>query len=125
MTYDKNISPVGWYLGSYLLRFIELADKDRNEPDRRFVSWENTVLVKSPTIEEAYKKVAQIAKQNSHPYKGGSDGVKVQWEFLGITEIVPVYEKIVDGVEIAWSKRSPRKLKNLKQMVITKAKIRQ
>ena len=26
MSYDKNVSPVGWYIGSYLLRFVELDD---------------------------------------------------------------------------------------------------
>jgi hypothetical protein len=27
---DKNISPVGWYVGSYLLRFIELEEDKIN-----------------------------------------------------------------------------------------------
>ena len=29
MTYDKNLSPVGWYVVSYLLRFVELNDDRR------------------------------------------------------------------------------------------------
>ncbi|MCL2310821.1 MAG: DUF4288 domain-containing protein [Proteobacteria bacterium] len=125
MAYDKNKSPVGWYLGSYLLRFIELEDTHRNDPEARFMSWENTVLVKASSIESAYTKVERIGKQNSKPYRGGAQGVPVQWEYLGITEILPIYEEISDGAEIAWTERAPRMLKKLKQWVKSKSAIRQ
>ena len=125
MVHDKNKSPVGWYVGSYLQRFVELQDEDRDNPERRFTSWENTVLVKASSIEAAYTKVEKLAKLNSKPYTGGSQGVPVQWEYLGITGVLPVYEKIQDGAEIAWAERAPRKLKNLKQWVKQKSAIRQ
>jgi Domain of unknown function (DUF4288) len=120
MAYDKKLSPVGWYVGSYLLRFVELSAQDRSDPEKRFSSWENTVLVKATSLEEAYAKVERIAKQNSKPYRGGSEGVRVQWEYLGVTDLLPIYEEIQDGAEIAWAERSPRKLKNLRQLVKTK-----
>ena len=125
MKYDKNKSPVGWYLGSYLLRFVELEDANRDDPEVRFTSWENTVLVKAATIEAAYTKVEKIGNQASRPYKGGPQGVPVQWEYLGVTDVLPIYEDIEDGVEISWTERAPRKLKNLKQWVKTKDSIRQ
>lgn len=125
MANDKNSSPVGWYFGSYLLRFIELEDPGRNDPERKFVSWENTVLVQAKSIEAAYAKIEKIAKQNSKPYKGGPQGVRVQWEYLGVTEVLPVYEEIADGAEIAWTERTPRKLKTLKEWVRPKSQIRQ
>lgn len=125
MPYDKNLSPVGWYYGSYLLRFVELNDADKDDPDRRFVSWENTVLVKARSIEAAYTKIEKIGKKASKPYKGGSKGVAVQWEYLGITELLPVYEQIADGAEIAWTERTPRKLTTLKKWVRSKTAIRQ
>ncbi len=28
--YDKNVSPVGWYYGSCLLRFVELESDDND-----------------------------------------------------------------------------------------------
>lgn len=125
MPNDKNTSPVGWYLGSYLLRFIELDDDDRDDPEARFLSWENTVLVKAKTIEAAYSKVERIGKLNSKPYKGGPLGVSVQWEYLGVTSVLPIYEDIADGAEVAWTERAPRKLKNLRQWVISKTDVRQ
>ena len=125
MPHDKNESPIGWYLGSYLLRFVELDDKSRNDQDKRFASWENTVLVKAKTIESAYSKVERIGKQSSKPYKGGPQGVHVQWEYLGVTAVLPIYEEIADGTEVAWTERAPRKLKNLRQWVKQKSTIRQ
>ncbi len=125
MTYDKNISPVGWYLGSYLLRFVELDDAKRDEPEARFVSWENTVLVKASSLDTAYTKVERIGKQNSKPYRGGPDGVRVQWQYLGVTELLPIYEEIGDGAEIAWAERAPRTFRKLKQMVKPKGSFSQ
>lgn len=41
LVWNKNASPVGWYLTSYLLRFVELDDVRRDDENKRFVSWEN------------------------------------------------------------------------------------
>jgi hypothetical protein len=115
--YDKNISPVGWYVCSYLLRFVELAWPHKEDLESKFLSWENTVLVKASSIEEAYDKTVAIAKSASLPYKGGQEGIEVQWAFEGITEVLPIYEEIEDGAEIMWCERAPRKLKNLRARV--------
>lgn len=72
MTYSKNISPVGWYVGTYLIRFIELEAQDNDDPDKRFLSWENTVIVKAKDLDEAYDKLVVIAEETTRPYKGGS-----------------------------------------------------
>jgi len=115
--YDKNISPVGWYVCLYLLRFVELRWPHKDDPDARFVSWENTVLVKAGSVEEAYDKTVAIAKKASQPYNGGVEAVDVQWVLVGVSEVLPVYEELEDGAEIMWSERAPRKLKNLRALV--------
>jgi hypothetical protein len=50
MAYDKNISPVGLYLGAYLFSFVRLKNKWRTNPEGKFASWENTVLVKASSL---------------------------------------------------------------------------
>ena len=124
VAYDKNISPVGWYLVSCLLRFVDRRDKDNDNDEKRFLSWENTLLVKAGGIDEAYDKGMKLARQATRPYKGGPEGVLVQWKLVGITEVLPIYEKIEDGCEIAWTERAPRKLRNLKRMVKPKSQFR-
>ena len=125
MPYDKNVSPVGWYLASYLLRFVELEDKQRHNPDKRFLAWENTVLVKAKSLDQAYAKAAKIAREFTKPYRGGPEGVRVKWEFEGITDLLPIYEELGDGAEIAWAKHSPRKLKTIQKWVKPKGSFRQ
>ena len=114
---SKNISPVGWYVGSYLIRFVELLAEGNNDPEKKFLSWENTVIVKASNLHEAYDKVVAIAMQATEPYKGGPEGVPVQWVFEGVTDLLPIYEPLEDGAEIMWAEHQPRKLKNLKNRV--------
>jgi hypothetical protein len=72
-----------------------------------------------------YDKGMVLARENAVPYKGGPDGEPVQWELLGITEVLPIYEGLADGAEILWTERAPRKLRNLRQMVKPKGAFRQ
>jgi hypothetical protein len=121
---DKNISPVGWYVGSYLLRFIELEEDGNFDDENRFLSWENTILVKASNLDDAYDKIEHEAKEHTAPYKGGSKGIPVQWVFEGITEITPIYDELEHGTEIMYSE-STRKLKNLKKSVRKKGQFHQ
>lgn len=117
--HDKNVSPVGWYICSYLLRFINSHDLENNDPEARFLSWENTVLIAANSIQQAYTKTVAIAELATVPYKGGESMVDVQWIFEGITEILPVYEELKDGAELMWLERKPIKLKNLRTLVLS------
>jgi hypothetical protein len=117
MTFDSTLSPVGWYYGSYLLRFVELDEPGNEDPERRFVCWENTVIVRAKTLAEAWQKVVKLARSECRPYRGGKEAARVQWKFVGIRHLVPIYEPLEDGAEIAWKPYAPRKLKTLRQMV--------
>ena len=114
---DQNISLVGWYIGTYLARFIEIEDEHNDDPEARFSTWENTIIVKALTLEEAFEKVEKIGNEHAEPYEGGESGVPVQWEYLGIIDLLPIYEELEDGSEVMWASNYPRKLKNLKAIV--------
>ncbi len=116
-SHDNSKSPTGWYVGSYLMRFVELESKEIQNPEKRFLSWENTILVQASSIKEAFQKVAKFAQEEAKPYKGGKAGVPVQWVYEGITELLPIYEPLADGAEIMWAEHRPKKLKNLRALV--------
>lgn len=122
---DKNVSPVGWYVASYVLRFVELERSDIEDPDARFITWINSILVRASDLDEAYDKTVTFARQNTEPYKGGKQGVPVQWVFEGVTEILPIYEELQDGAEIMWEERNPRKLSNIRTSVRQKGQFKQ
>jgi hypothetical protein len=123
MSYSNEVSPVGWYVGTYQLRFVELASKTNQEPDRRFSVWDNTVLVKASNLVEAYRKITKIGRGATKPYKGGPDAVAVRWLFEGIIELVPVYEEIEDGAEIMWANRV-KSLKSVRNRCISMAELK-
>ncbi|WP_199609875.1 DUF4288 domain-containing protein [Flocculibacter collagenilyticus] len=121
---DKNVSPVGWYVGSYLIRFIELEEDGNFDEENRFLSWESTILVKASSLDDAYDKIEHEAKEHTEPYKGGYKGTPVQWVYEGVTEIIPIYDELEHGAEIMYSE-STRKLKNLKKLVKKKGQFHQ
>jgi len=122
---DKNVSPVGWYVASYVLRFVELERADIENLDARFLTWINSILVSASDLDEAYDKTVAFAQQNTEPYKGGKDGISVQWVFEGVTEILPLYEELQYGAEIMWAERNPRKLSNIRKSVRKKGQFKQ
>ena len=120
MSHDPNRSPVGWYVASYLLRFVETQAQRKGNPRRKFLSWENTVLVKARSLEQAYAKVTKIGRAKMKPYRGGPKGIPVRWVYEGVTDLLPVYEKLRDGVEIMWTERTPRTVRTLRTLVKSK-----
>ncbi len=49
----------------------------------------------------------------------------VQWVFEGITELLPIYEKLGDGSEIMWAEHAPKKLKNIRKRIRQKHEFEQ
>ena len=43
---EPDLSPVGWYIASYVVRFVYLDEDDNERFDKEFLTWENTILVK-------------------------------------------------------------------------------
>lgn len=120
---ENDFSPVGWYIGTYVLRFIELSKKQAESPDSRFLTWENTVIVRAADIKEAFDKIDKIGRSSAISYKGGSKGVPVRWNYEGIAELLPIYEELEDGSEIFWAERRSKKLKNIRSGLLKRGEV--
>ncbi len=83
------------------------------------------MIVKAKSIGDAYDKIEALARAETEPYEGGPKAIPVQWDFVGITEVLPIYEDLDDGAEVMWAQHGPRKLKNLNKMVLSRAEITQ
>jgi hypothetical protein len=124
--FSSETSPVGWYVGSYLLRFIELNEAGNDDPDASFLVWENTVIVRAENLDEAFQKVEAVGLEQSEPYQGGPNGgVPVQWIFEGITDLLPIYQPLEDGAEIMWAEYESVKLSKLRGQSTTLEQIRE
>ena len=111
-TFDNNLSPVDWYIASYLLRFEVIGEK-KEKPNSRYSAWENTIIIKAVNPEEAYKKAVKKGKSEAQPYKN-TDGVMVQFIFEGLTSLNPIYEELEDGAEISWTEHEGKALKTIR-----------
>jgi hypothetical protein len=116
----KKRSETGsWFLADIVER-SEAVGADKSNPKRRCLTWVNTLLIRAPTISEAYDKALRIAKKEyTSRYKAVS-GRTVQWTVLGISSLVPIYESLKDGSEIAWTDRGYLSAKRSEGMVISK-----
>jgi hypothetical protein len=108
-----------WYLADVVER-SEAVGADKSNPSRRCLTWVNTLLVRASSLSAAYDKAMKIArKEYTSRYKAVS-GRTVQWTVLGISSLVPIYESLNDGSEIAWTDRGYLSAKRSEAMVVSK-----
>lgn len=122
---SADISPVGWYVGSYLLRFVERDEAGNDDAGTRFLVWENTVIVRATDLEEAFRKVEAVGRAQTRPYLGGEHAAPVQWIFEGITDLLPIYEPLEDGAEIMWEEHESVELGELRRRSMSLESIRE
>ncbi|MBN1515757.1 DUF4288 domain-containing protein [Candidatus Sumerlaeota bacterium] len=117
---DKIINNENWYIAEIVER-AENVGSDKSNPNRRCTVWVNAVLVKAKSPEQAYEKAVSIGKEKYGPsrYKAAA-GNTVQWRFLGIKDIIPIYENIEHGSEIFWEKWDPISVKKSERMIKSK-----
>lgn len=113
--YSKGIPPVGWYVGSYVLRFIEIESAGNDDQEREFLVRENTVIARASCLDEAYGKVVRVAEAGAEPCKSEPDGRPVRWVFEGVAELLPIHEPREDGAEIMWAEHAAVQLGKLRR----------
>lgn len=113
----QGYSPVGWYVVSALLRF-EFDHQDKSNPNRKCSVWENGYLVKAKSPSEAYDKGVALAKADK--FRAEYRGKPGKWIYVGVSGLVPIYEKLNDGAEILWTDWGKHSAKASAQRVWTK-----
>ena len=118
---EKFVSPVGWYVAWELLRF-EWDDEDITNPNRRCLSWENQILIRAETPDEAYEKALSHGQlsEGEEMWKTDDETQKGRWRFEGLTGLCAIYEEPADGAEIAWHQQENRSVRKIKEKVRSK-----
>lgn len=119
----RNRSPYGWWIASYLERF-EYDDEDRRNSNRRCLAWENTILVKARTRDEAWAKAMTYGRR-SEGIEGrlGTRRRRGSWRFEGLTSLLPVYERLEDGAELLWVEHAGRSVRSIRALVKKKREL--
>jgi hypothetical protein len=118
---DK-INKKNWFLVEIIER-LEPVDADSSNSLRRCTVYGNYHLIKATTPDKAYDKAEKLGKSGSFKFKN-ADKRMMKWEYVGIGDILPLYEDIEDKAEILWTdygfisaKRSDRFVKTKKDLV--------
>lgn len=89
----------------YIVEIIEKCEPvDRNEKQdlRRVTTWGNHHLIKADSPEKAFDKAVKIGKEKNYNFIN-SDKIEMESIFVGIGELLPIYEDIEDGAELMWT----------------------
>ena len=113
----RNRSPYGWWIASYVVRF-EGIEEDRSNDKRLCLSWENTIILRASSRDQAYAKVKSLARRNySNVWRlYGTPPQKGRWILEGLTSLLPIYEKLADGAEVLYREHR-RSVKSVKKNV--------
>lgn len=84
------ISPTGWWIAGLLMR-PALSD--------RGVYWNNYRLIRAEHWREAYSKARTMGQDDAEAGRAALGGSP---EFLGVTDLLPIYEPFEDGAEVLW-----------------------
>jgi len=94
-------SPHGWWVASYIER-AAWDDERKPSKKKRYLFWENTFILQAKDRARAYEKAIHLATRGRSTFEHVKSGRKGHWEFVGLTSLLPIYEKLGDGAEIYW-----------------------
>jgi hypothetical protein len=104
---QSQLSPVGWYIASYIQRIdpVEVYENDNISDHKPWAVWENRILIKASTPDEALKRTTKKLAEQPQDYEN-SDGVLLRDSVVGLTSLIPIYDALKDGNEIEWIDRT-------------------
>lgn len=88
-------SPTGWWIA-------ELIEK-QSDPARA-PYWVNHILIKAEDWRTAFRRATEMGLRD---VAVGNKAFGHQQEFLGLADLVPIYEQFEDGAELMWKELWP------------------
>jgi hypothetical protein len=90
-----------WYIVE-IIEKCEPVNRDETHELRRVITWGNHHLIKASSIEQAFDKAVKIGREGEYKFIN-SDNIEMEWIFVGIGDLLPIYEDIEDGSELMWT----------------------
>mgnify|MGYP003424492730 FL=1 len=90
-----------WYIVEIIEKCEPVSRNDKNDL-RRVTTWGNHHLIKANSPEEAFDKAIKLGKEKNYKFTN-SDKVEMESIFVGVGELLPIYEDIEDGAELMWN----------------------
>lgn len=88
-------SPTGWWIAGLLHK--------HSDPDRA-PYWNNYRLIRAHDWRTAFQKAHEMGKRDDSV---GNDAFSNRQEFIGISDLLPIYDGFEDGAEVLWQELWP------------------
>ena len=84
------ISRTGWWIAGLL---------EKHSFTDRAPYWNNYRLIKAEDWRTAFLKATAMGETNA---RAGNDAFTGHQEFIGVTDLLPIYDELEDGAEVLW-----------------------
>lgn len=95
MPTDHSSSPTGWWIAGLL--------EKQSDPERA-PYWNNYRLVRADDWRLAYQRAVEMGLRDA---ESGNRAFSHQRKFLGVSDLLPIYDAFDDGAEILWQELWP------------------
>jgi hypothetical protein len=90
-----------WFIVEIIEKY-EPVERNEKQDLRRVTTWGNHHLIKAESPEKAFDKAVKLGKEKNYKFVN-SDKMEMESIFVGIGELLPIYEDIEDGAELMWN----------------------
>ena len=90
-----------WFMVEIIEKFEPVIHDDAKDL-RRVTTYGNFHLIKADSAEEAYEKGIKVGEKSNYTFTN-SDKQEMESSFIGIGELLPIYEDIEDGAELMYT----------------------
>ncbi len=90
-----------WFIAEIIEKCEPVIRNDESDL-RRVKTYGNHHLIKANSLEEAFDKAVKLGENSNYKFIN-SDKLEMESSFVGIGELVPIYEDIEDGAELMWT----------------------
>ena len=90
-----------WFIVEIIEKYEPVKRNEKQEL-RRVTTWGNHHLIKADSPEKAFDKAVKLGKEKNYKFIN-SDKIEMESFFVGIGELLPIYEDIEDGAELMWN----------------------
>jgi hypothetical protein len=117
-----NSSKKIWFLAEVVER-AEGVNQGELNPNQRFLTWMNTLLIRATDLSDAYDKAIKVANKRYPVQYKAIAGNSVQWKVLGLSSLKQIEEGLKDGSEISWNDVGHISVKHSNSLIKTKKQL--
>ena len=113
----RNKNHTGWWIFCEVEQWVSDRQKKLTAHSRCRV-YENLRLLRAKSRDEAYRKAMKPGRSGL-PWRTNAG----EWQFVGISMLLPIYDPLEDGSEVLWHDRGDMPVAKIRALTKTKSEL--